>query len=221
MEKEKTTTKGEKSRYWAFCLYPESALMDWRSQLRQNAVPCAISPLHDRDVYDKDEYDDNGILLHKKGDLLKPHYHILFAFNGPTTLNNIKMLSGRCGGTVHIEKVGCCKGYYQYLWHRNDHDKFQYNEADVETLCGFNIANFGLTSDEADKIITSLEELIEQEGWSEYKTLMRYLRVSGMGPEYRVARCQTYYFREIFAGIRRESEKMAAKVNPSTGEVMT
>jgi len=218
MGKEKTRPKVEKSRYWAICVYPESAVADWREILSQYAVPCAISPLHDRDVYDEDKY-DGGVLVHKKGDLLKPHYHVLFAFEGPTTEGNILKLSERCGGTKHAEKVGSAKGYYEYLWHKNEHDKHQYNEEDVVTLCGFNVADFGLSTAEADKILAGLIGLIRVKGWTEYRSLMDYLMDNEMWPEFRVARCQTIFFREYIRGCWRESEQFARRTDPATGEV--
>jgi len=218
--KEKANSKVEKSRYWAFCVYPESEVAGWRDILRRNAVACAIGPLHDRDVYEKDVFSEDGWLEHKKGDPVKPHFHILMAYEGPTTSSNVLKLSERCGGTKFAEKVSSCKGYYEYLSHKNEHDKAQYDEADIVTLCGFNIADYGLSTAEVDRIIEGLEVLIEEKGWREYKSLMTYLRVNGMGPERRVARCQTFYFREIFAGIRREAEQVTQRVNPVTGEVM-
>ena len=38
---------------------------------------------HNKDIYLNDILDDNNEILHKKGDLKTPHYHIYLRFNQP------------------------------------------------------------------------------------------------------------------------------------------
>jgi len=215
MKKNNASPKDAKSRHWAFVVYPGKQI-DWREVLRQNAVPCAISPLHDRDVWEEDTED------HKAGDLKKPHFHILLSYDGPTTYQNIKKLSESCGGTKKVEKVSSARGYYRYLTHKDDHDKYQYDEEDIKLLNGFNPADNGLTDSEVDRIIAELTKLATSQGWIEYRSMMLYLIHNEMWPEFRVARRHTVFFGEFFRGCYREKMRAAqAQADHSTGEALS
>lgn len=122
-------SKDIKKRYWAFVLYPESAPKDWEELLQKLGVTCAVSPLHDRD-------------LNANNEIKKEHYHIILAYSGPTTFNNVKKLTvDTLNGTIPqpLEHV---KGYYRYLSHKDNPEKAQYNESDIRSINGFNIFDY-------------------------------------------------------------------------------
>ena len=65
----------DRSRVWAFEVYPDSADPDWKNYLAESLIHAYISPLHDKDL----EVDG----VPKKG-----HYHIMLMYetvqdNGP------------------------------------------------------------------------------------------------------------------------------------------
>ena len=101
-----------KKRNWAFVLYPESAPADWLERLQATGLPGAISPLHDKDI------DPTGIPK-------KPHYHVILCYAGPTSYNVVKSLTDSLNQPVPqaLEQV---KGYYRYLTHMDNPDKYQY-----------------------------------------------------------------------------------------------
>lgn len=39
-----------RTRNWAFICYPDSAPDNWKVVLKSFHIPCAISPLHDKDL---------------------------------------------------------------------------------------------------------------------------------------------------------------------------
>ena len=58
-----------------FLSYPESSDIDWlKADFDSHGWAWAVSPLHDKDIYQ----DDSD--THHKGDLKKPHYHWLIGF---------------------------------------------------------------------------------------------------------------------------------------------
>ena len=71
------TKKYQKSRIWASVGYPESLPVDWKEKLIETGLQIAISPLHDKDV-------------DPTGESKKPHYHIIFNYEGPTTYEHMK-----------------------------------------------------------------------------------------------------------------------------------
>ena len=210
MEKNKARPKYpkvEKSRHWAFGLYSESAKEGWREILKAYAVPFVVSPLHNKDVYEEDKFNEDGTIQYRKGETKKPHWHIQFAFNNPTTERNMKAISESVGGTKGIINLKDPKTYYEYLWHKNDHDKYQYDEADVEHYSGFSVANFGLSVGEVDSILRRLTLLSLEKGWVDYDDLICYLIKNEMNADYSVARGQTRYFTGFFIGRWRKKKR--------------
>lgn len=133
-----------KKRYWRFELYPESLPKDWLEFLKKSCVEFALSPLHDQDVYTKDvrDEDDTDLVKGKAGTKKKPHYHGIFAFNNPTTFNNVYESFLKPLGQPIPLTCDNVRRAYEYFWHKNDPEKFQYNKEDVQTFNGFDVLNY-------------------------------------------------------------------------------
>lgn len=117
-----------KKRNWAFVVYPESAPSDWIEQLQQRGVVGAISPLHDRDLL-------------PTGEPKKAHWHAIVTYEGPTAQSVVERLTELCRAPKPIPLEGV-RGYYRYLTHKENPEKFQYDEKDIQTLNGFSIRDF-------------------------------------------------------------------------------
>lgn len=155
--------KNIKKRNWAFVLYPESAPSNWLQLLQDSGLQVAISPLHDKDI--------NPDL-----EIKKPHYHIIIIYDGPTTYNNVKNLTDSLNQPIPqpLEQV---RGYYRYLTHKDNPEKYQYNENDIKTLNGFDILNYvELTKSEVIKIKSELFAFIVDNDITEYSDLIELLR---------------------------------------------
>ena len=132
-------SKNVKKRNWAFVLYPESAPENWRDLLQQTGIQAAISPLHDKDV-------------NPDGEVKKAHYHVIITYNNTTTYNSVKDLTDslNCPIPQPLEQV---RGYYRYLTHKDNPEKYQYDEKDITTINGFDILDYvELTTTEINKI---------------------------------------------------------------------
>ena len=171
----------QKKRHWAMVLYPESAPKNWRELLQQTGLQCAISPLHDRDI-------------NPTGDPKKSHYHVIMSYSGPTTFNNVKSLTDSLFQPIPIA-LDQVRGYYRYLTHMDNPEKAQYNECDISTLNGFNIADFvDLTRSELLHIKKSIFSLIQVEDILEYSDLIDFLLSGEMMVELDVASSNTLLF---------------------------
>ena len=104
-----TTTK---TRYWTFVLYPDSAPDNWLDYLKDTHLPIAISPIHNKDINP-----DNT--------LKKPHYHVIVAFDGPTTYKNIVDNFTDFLNCPIPKRVMSLRGMYRYLCHLDNPEKFQ------------------------------------------------------------------------------------------------
>ena len=174
--------KNVKKRNWAFVLYPESAPADWRELLQKTGLPCAISPLHDKDV-------------NATGEPKKPHYHVMVFYQGPTSYNVVKRLTDGLNQPTPqvVEQV---RGYYRYLTHMDNPEKAQYSAAEIQTLNGFDIMDFvEMSKSEVTKVLRALVDYIRENDLLEYADLMDMTTCEGVPPEwFDVASSHTLFF---------------------------
>ena len=198
-----------KKRNWAFVVYPESAPENWIEQLQKTGLQCVISPLHDKD---KDP----------TGEVKKAHYHVIAIYSGPTSFNVVKGLTDslNCPIPQALEQV---RGYYRYLTHKDNPEKYQYDENNIQTVNGFNIADFvELSKSEVSEIKKTLQMLIRNENITEYADLMDYLLDNEKTLEYDVACNNTYFFDKYIASKRNKANQPMRhpKVDRETSEVL-
>ncbi len=196
-----------KKRNWAFVLYPESAPADWREQLQLTGLQCAISPLHDKDV--------NADKTPKKA-----HYHVIVCYSGPTSYNVVKGLTDSLNQPIPqaLEQV---RGYYRYLTHKDNPDKYQYSESEITTINGFDIAEYvEMTKSEVLAIKQELTNLIREKDIIEYQDFMDYISDNLDKSRFDVASSNTIYFNTYIKSKRFNASRMTMQVDPETGEVI-
>lgn len=190
--------KNVKKRNWAFVLYPESAPADWREQLQKTGLPCAISPLHDRDV-------------NATGEPKKPHHHVMVFYQGPTSYNVVKRLTDGLNQPIPqvVEQV---RGYYRYLTHMDNPEKAQYSPSGITTLNGFDIGDYvDMTKSEVTKALRALMEYIQDNDLMEYADLMDMTMCEGVPPEwFDVAASHTLFFTGYLKSRRFRVERRAS-----------
>lgn len=150
----------EKYRYWTFVVYPESAPQDWKDKLLHTMVPCAVSPLHKAD-------DETG----------KPHYHVLLGFNRAVGMNTAVKVSNVSGGANgFVQRVLAPSGAFEYLTHKNNPDKEQFEGVHAELFNGFKVPSIKLDDDLMfDEVIS----LIFEYNIAEFCDLVKVYRDSG------------------------------------------
>lgn len=172
-------------------LYPESAPNDWREILTQTGLQCAVSPLHDKD-------------LNPTGEPKKAHYHIIMCYSGPTSFNVVKALCDDLKQPIPqaLEQV---RGYYRYLTHKDNPEKYQYSEEEITTVNGFNISDYvDLTKSEVTEIKKRLQMLIRNMNFIEYSDFMDYLQDNDLSVEYDIASNNTYFFEKYITSRRNK-----------------
>lgn len=178
----KSVTQNTKKRNWCAVAYPESAPDDWLDILRATGLPIAISPLHDKDV------EGDGITPKK------PHWHIIMSWPGPTTFAVAKKLTDSIKATIP-QALESIRGNYRYFTHKDDPDKAQYNDCDIQLVNGFNVQDFvEMTKSEVLQISKQLLRTIQDQGFVEHSHFMDWLMENGTPEEFDVARSSTYFF---------------------------
>lgn len=185
-----------KKRNWTFVLYPESAPADWKEQLKLSGLMSAISPLHDKD-------------LNPTGEPKKAHYHILLVYSGPTTYNAVAKFTASLNATIP-QALESVRGMYRYFSHKDNPEKFQYSEADIQALNGFNIADLvELTKSEVNEVKLRILKLVRDVDITEYSALVDFLIDNEMLTEYDVAINNTFFFHTYITSRRHSDEARA------------
>ena len=119
---------------------------------------------HNKDIYLNDIIDDKNEILHKKGDLKTPHYHIYLRFKTNRDPDEIKRwfmpkglldengLPYNCLSQKVKSSVACI----DYLTHKNEPEKYQYSENDI---ISYNIDSV-LDNDCIDNSIDIVEDML-------------------------------------------------------------
>lgn len=185
----------KKGRIWASVGYPESLPTDWKDKLIETGLQIAISPLHDKDI-------------NPTGEVKKPHYHIIFNYEGPTTYNHVKELCDSLNMTIPI-KLESLRGMYRYHLHLDNPDKYQYDDRDRILLNGFDPKSVdALTATEIDKITTEILAFIDDNDILEYSDLLYEFRVNDLVNMLNVAKSHTILFNTYIRSKRHKLQNL-------------
>lgn len=181
-----------KKRNWGAVIYPESAPTDWIDILKLKGISFAISPLHDKDI-------------NPTGEKKKEHYHIVMCFGAPTTFNNVKDILEELNQPIPIP-LESVRGYYRYFTHKDNPEKYQYDEHDIQLFNGFDV-NDVVNSFEVFQCIKTIQGLIIENDILEYCDLMDYLLQSEFMDLWNVASSHTLFFNTYITSRRHSLEK--------------
>lgn len=134
-----------RARAWTFIVYPESAPENWREVLDGYHIPWVASPLHDKDV-------------NATGEPKKPHWHILLSFAGKKAYSQILGVTEAVKGTIP-QVCRDKKGLIRYFTHRDNPEKAQYNQGDIEAHGGFDLEEY--LKPTASECMAMQDEMVE------------------------------------------------------------
>lgn len=203
-KKDRATTR---TRNFATIVYPESAPENWQSILSDWHIPAFISPLHDKDI-------------NPTGEPKKPHYHVLFVFEGVKSLSQVAEIIQSING-VGCDIVNSQRGYARYLCHLDNPEKAQYSPEDVKQLCGADYNSvIGLATDKY-KALGEMEDFCDKYDIVSFYLLTKYAR-NNRPDWYRIlCDCGTVFMREFLNSRKWSKEQNYTEIiDPETGEVI-
>ena len=184
-----------KKRNWAFVVWPDSALENWRDILQESGLLFAISPYHDKDI--------NADNTPKKS-----HYHVIMCFDGPTTYKNALSVAQRCGGVNTVQPLEQIRGYYRYFTHMDNPEKYQYSDNDITTINGFDINNYvELTYTEVVKYLMQIQMLIRDKHFLEYSELCDFLQDNDLKELHEIAISKTTFIKAYIDSRRYKTKQ--------------
>lgn len=193
-----------KGKYWAFIGYQDSLPVDYIDILNLTGLSWARSPYHDRDV-------------NSDGSLKKPHYHFIIIWNGPTTLSAVKRLvcdKLNCPEPIMLESP---KGYYNYFTHKDNPEKYQYEESKIIKYNSFDLSDY-FNGAEVTRIVKEISSLIIDTPICEYAHLISVL-LDSYPPEYfSVASTHTVHINALCRSLRHTHQKKGSTTTDPIGD---
>ena len=130
----------ERTKNFMFIVYPDSKYLvgNWREVIQDYGHKAFISPIHDKDKYEKDVKNDNGEITHKKGEFKKAHYHVCVCRSTPTTVRAIVKYFVKMSADFDCNDVEFVResipAVYRYFTHEGKPSKAQYNSTEIEKI---------------------------------------------------------------------------------------
>lgn len=181
-----------RSSKWAFICYPESLPDNWKELLKALHIPCAVSPLHDKD-------------LNPTGDEKKPHYHVFIEYDSLKSYDQVREDTAIFNGTVP-QIVKSPIGMIRYFIHKDNPEKYQYNWADITIYNGFDISKYdSYTQSEIDQICADITQYIDDNQIYEYADLIAITRSKSFHKSedwYHIVRTNTIFFSKYITSRR-------------------
>lgn len=130
-------------RNFVTVVYPDSVNQDWINILGELAIPCFVSPLHDKDV-------------NADGTPKKPHWHVMLMFEGKKAPSQAQAIFSLIGG-VGMKIVESKGGMARYFCHLDNPEKAQYRPADVIQFGG---ADYSTVCNLVQDRVNTVKEMI-------------------------------------------------------------
>ena len=183
----------DKYRYFAFLVYPETAPVDWKKQLKDTYGMYAISPLHDPDE-----------------EQTKPHFHVIYKHPNTVSLDAAKRcIPDNIPANGFIIPLHHPRVYQRYLIHLDDIGKQQFQDGyhAIETLNGFPLdLRKELSETERFEIRSRVFDFIEDNAICEYCDLLNGLQSLGDADMFDYAFNHTIAFNAYLKSKRHSSK---------------
>lgn len=137
---------------------------DWRERIIQLHVAALVSPMHIGDH-------------NPDGKLKKPHYHVMFMFEGKKSYETqIKPLFDQIGG-VGREEVASMRGYARYMLHLDNPEKQSYEQEDVTAYGGADFETIIRLPGDTMKAFRDITDFINRNDICGFAELVDALRI--------------------------------------------
>lgn len=188
----------QKAQYVNFVIYDEHKI----TELRNLHIPFAWS-FHDKDI----DLDDQEEERKEK----KAHYHVLMDYGNTTTVRYWKKLLSGIPANDYAELTASPRGYWRYLIHEDNPEKYQYAAEDRHCECGFSEYEL-LSKTDTAFLIRWVNHWIISNDITEYDDLIMNLDENGLFAESTTVIRNTIHFTNFLKSRRIKSGKERKKM---------
>lgn len=196
------------SMWWSGIAYPESVNEDWIDRIRFHGLEFAISPLHDKDVWEHDspEVIDNetGEVLRERGsryqvgDRKKEHWHFIIKFPKKLGFRDVNDLIRPITMGPYLQKCYTLKGAYEYFIHLNHPNRYQYDKVEIQKY-----NNFVIEPTRVDQMLM-LQDILETIRNEEIDSMLKLSLRYSSTPEYLFAiKASSYMITKVLDDVWR------------------
>ena len=162
--KKSTPNEDCRARVWAAVVYPDSAPENWRQLLDDQHIEWAESPLHGLDVNES------------TGELKKAHWHIVLAFDGKKSFEQVSAILAPCNGPIP-QRCASIRGAVRYMAHLDNPEKAQYSPSEIVSHGGFDVASYlAISESEKKAIVSDIFDWVRETGCVEFCDLLDFAR---------------------------------------------
>lgn len=150
-----------RSRGFAFIVYPDSAPEHWREIIDEHHIQWAESPLH---CFDTNE----------TGEVKKPHWHVIIYFETLKSIDQIKKIIEPLNCSIPI-MLNSVRGMIRYFAHLDNPEKHQYPVDQIVGHGGMDVQDLLRVSASARyKIIIDMTNWVRENDITEFSELFDY-----------------------------------------------
>lgn len=154
-----------RARTWVAVLWTDSLNKNFESEMEQLAIPGFVSPIHSADELDT-----------------KPHIHVMFMYDNPTTYSNALDDFNRLGVVNTCKNVRSVVGMTRYLRHLDQPNKQQFGDDEqVREFCGADYNEVISMPKDHVLNIYKIFDMIDNGHICSWKMFVRVLRVKSPG----------------------------------------
>lgn len=196
--------KNERTRNWTVVVYPDSAPDNWRDILDEEHIQWVESPLHDQDY-------------NASGEKKKPHWHILLAYDGMKSFDQVRELCEKLGAPIP-QKCASARGLVRYMAHMDNPEKVQYDKSLIFGHGGIDVAELlKPTSSSRYQSIKEMIEFVKEADVVEFLDLIDYAMVHHYDDWFPLL-CDNSAF--IIDKVIKSNRHRERHIDPDTGEVL-
>ncbi len=156
-----TSKKSNRSKYFTFIAYPDSAPSEWEQIIDSFHVSWVRSPLHDKDV-------------NPDGSPKKPHWHVMLAFDSLKSPEQASEISASVNATI-VKIVQSPRSLVRYMAHMDNPEKAQYNKSDIICHGGFDLEDMLKTSNQTKlDVLKEILAYVVEADICEYEDIVLY-----------------------------------------------
>ena len=195
----KSSKKADRTRYYTWIVYPDSAPEGWKNLVDEYHLPWACSPLHENDV-------------NPDGTPKKPHWHCMLCFDSLKTREQAEEITSCTRGTIAQPLHGTPRTMIRYFAHLDNPDKAQYRFEDIEKHGGLDISEYKHTSTASDMdLLKAMIAYIVDADVTEYEDLVLYAMHNEPDWFEALALRSTYFINAFIKSRRHRREAEAQK----------
>lgn len=116
----KKNSSATRTRNWSLIVYPDSAPANWKEIINSWHIAWAHSPLHDKDINDTSESEEEK----------KAHWHVVLLFDSVKSFDQVRELTSVLNCPIP-KQVNSLVGAVRYFLHLDDPNKYQYSRDEI------------------------------------------------------------------------------------------